>query len=223
MGNLYFVGDSITTGAWDERGGWANRLIADIMQLNIPARMDKRAFYCLPYNLGVSGDAVPNLLARLEQEVEARNEGEADKRYAEIIIYIGTNDAVYHLDENRPAFTEQQFETNFTELIHLATSLAGRVSVLGLLPVDDAKLNPVPWAPHLQCAQKFVKAFEDSIARVCGDNDIRFFPLFDRWLALPNWQELLIDGEHPNSDGHAMLAEQVRDFIINDDFRRFHS
>lgn len=26
MGKLFFVGDSITAGMWDERGGWANRL-----------------------------------------------------------------------------------------------------------------------------------------------------------------------------------------------------
>lgn len=222
MAHLFFVGDSITTGAWDERGGWAARLIGEIMQANIKAQAAGETLWCLPYNLGVSGDAIPNVLARLEHEVTARSEGTPRER-REIVIFIGTNDAVWRVREQRRAFTEDEFRSNFIKLLAIAETLAARVSVLGLLPVDDARLDPVPWAPEIACAQRYVKPFEDILAKVCCDKSVRFFPLFERWLALPEWQKLLIDGDHPNSAGHARLAEMVTPFIVNDDFVRFHS
>ena len=222
MGQLFFVGDSITTGAWDERGGWANRLISEIMALNIPARLGKRAFYCLPYNLGVSGDDVPKVLARLEREITARNEGES-RDTTEIVIYIGANDAVWLRDEQCPAFADAEFAANIERLADKALALADRVSFLGLLPVEDELLDPPSFASHMTVANRYVKPFEDIIARACHEKGIRFFPLFDAFLALPNWQSLLIDGEHPNSEGHAKLADLVHDFVINDDFRKFHS
>ena len=59
MGDLLFFGDSITAGAWDSRGGWANRLIGRTMAQTMDARFEPGSFYCMAYNLGVSGDTVP--------------------------------------------------------------------------------------------------------------------------------------------------------------------
>ena len=57
MGTLFFIGDSITTGAWDERGGWTNRLIGKIMDHTIqadfkengrfPKESNKRLFFMI--------------------------------------------------------------------------------------------------------------------------------------------------------------------------------
>ena len=56
MAKLFFFGDSITAGAWDERGGWVGRLIGQVMAMNIDGHATQDGFYCFPYNLGVSGD-----------------------------------------------------------------------------------------------------------------------------------------------------------------------
>jgi len=40
MGKLFFLGDSITAGAWDTEGGWVERVSKELMRIRaeIPAR-----------------------------------------------------------------------------------------------------------------------------------------------------------------------------------------
>ncbi len=222
MSKLFFIGDSITTGAWDEKGGWANRLIAAIMTKTISAKFEEGAFYCCPYNLGVSGDTVAGILLRLEKEVSLRIFPEDPREALEFVFAIGVNDSVYMVEEERPRFTDIEFQNNLHTLIKLAQKFTQRIHFVGLCPVNDNLLNPIPWAPDKAYANKHVKNHEDMIAEVCSKNNISFLPLFDKWMSMPNWQEYLIDGVHPNSKGHKLLAEQIGEFLFTDQFYSFH-
>lgn len=223
MGHIYFVGDSITAGAWDDRGGWVSRVIGTIMQKVIKADADGGSFYCLPYNLGVSGDTVADILPRIKAEISTRRKSDGDPKKVQIVFDIGTNDSVYLIGEDRPKFTDEDFRSNLEKLIKISKEISANISFVGLIPVNDDILNPIPWAPEKAYANKYVKNFENIISAVCKENNIPFLPMFERWIAMSDYKDHLIDGAHPNSKGHALLAKQIEDFVVSDDFVKFHS
>lgn len=218
MGKLFFFGDSITAGAWDERGGWCNRVIGSIMAQVLKGN----DFYCMPYNLGVSGDTAPDILIRMEEEVKNRCYLDDPYEPVEIVFALGINDSCWQVNENQPRFTDEEFSKNIGALIDNAQKLAGRVSFIGLNAIDEKLVNPIPWAPDKAYLSERVKKFEDIIAKICAAKNLSFLPQFDLWNARADVRDLLIDGVHPNSKGHAFLAEQMETFLINDDFVAFH-
>lgn len=223
MAKLFFVGDSITAGAWDEKGGWASRLTGQIMQETINANFTEKGFYCLPYNLGVSGNTVADILPRLKDEITARLDPENPDEAIEIVFSIGVNDSAYMTIEDRPCFTDREFQENLECLVMLSRKMARRISFIGILPVDDDLLRPVPWAPEYTYACEHIKRFEKIIASVCQKHGIPFLPLFEKQFSMPDYKDYLIDGIHPNSKGHSLLAREIGKFVITDAFRIFHS
>jgi lysophospholipase L1-like esterase len=222
MGKLFIISDSITAGAWDAQGGWANRLIGRIMDDTIKAEAAGNSFYCLPCNLGISGDTTAGLIQRFKSEIKARLGDDPDES-AEIVFAIGVNDSMYLVDKNRPRFTDAQFRDNLDTLIDEAGEMAGRIAFVGLPPVDDCKVNPVPWARDKAYSCKRVKHFESIIESACADNDVRFLPLLDKWAAMTDYTFYLYDGVHPNTKGHALLAVQIGEFLLDDNFYAFHT
>ena len=223
MSKLFFIGDSITTGAWDDRGGWANRLIGEIMQKTIEADFKDNAFYCMPYNLGISGNTIADILPRLENEINLRLDPNNSKETIQIIYAIGVNDSVYMVEEDRPRFSNNEFKDNLQQLIALSKKITPHIGFIGLPPVDDDLLNPIPWAPEKAYAAEHVKRYEGFIADACKQHSLSFCPMFDKWLEMSDWKDHLIDGVHPNSKGHALMERQIGAFLFNDDFEKLHS
>ncbi len=219
MGKLFFIGDSITVGAWDDKGGWANRLIAKVMQ----EKMKGKNFYCIPYNLGVSGDTAEDVLKRLRKEISVRLDPEEDDEKIQFVFAIGINDSVYLLDEEKNRFTEDAFRGNLIQLCDTSKDIAQKISFIGMTPVDESLLNPIPWAPDKSCMNKYIRRYEDILKQVCLEHHVPFLPVFDEWISRPDYKELLFDGVHPNTKGHALLADKISSFLFDDDFYAFHT
>ncbi len=223
MGKLFLVGDSITSGAWDSGGGWAGRVIGQIMDLTTESFKNNRSFYCLPYNLGVSGDTVPDTISRLKSEISVRLDQDTVNEQIQIVFALGANDSVFLTQELRNKFSHDEFERNLSLLVQIAREITDNISFIGLLPVDDDLVNPCPWAPDIAYGCEWIKGFEDVISNFCTQEFLPFLPLFDSWIAMPNYKSLLIDGVHPNSDGHRIMSEHVGRFLMNDTFIKLHS
>lgn len=223
MSNLFFFGDSITAGAWDEKGGWVARVIQKVMTQTAHCTTQKndesKSFWCLPYNLGVSGDTIPDVINRLEREISARARPDENNQ---ILISIGVNDSVYMVEENRPQFIDQEFSDNVHSLISLMKKITDQYAFIGLTPVDDALLDPIPWATEKAYRNSLIQNYETIIQNICTKTGTPFLPLFEKWISNDNYTSLLIDGVHPNSAGHALLAEQVSRFLLTDEFYEFH-
>lgn len=223
MAKIFFIGDSITTGAWDDQGGWANRLISQIMAKAMDDLENPNAFYCLPYNLGVSGDTIADILPRFKKEVAARCDTDNKSEKIQIVFAVGINDSTYLVKENKPRFSDKKFQNNLDKLIKKAKKITNNISFIGLLPVDDALLDPIPWAIEKAYANRYVEKFEAMIENRCQTNDIPFLPMYERWLNMPDYKDHLIDGVHPNTKGHALMAQEIGDFLFTKEFYQFHS
>lgn len=206
MPHIFVVGDSITWGAWDVAGGgWVNRLRQRIDAYQV----DQADFWCPVYNLGISGNKSADLLRRFSAEVKARL---ADNSEAIVLIAIGINDSQVDLTTGQGVVTVEQYLDNLGQIYRQAQSLASIVGFIGLTPVDQSKVDPLPWAPERAFRNDRIALFERTCQNFCQSQQIPFLPIFDQWNQL-NYQALLSDGLHPNDQGHQLLFQTVSKFL----------
>jgi lysophospholipase L1-like esterase len=125
--------------------------------------------------------------------------------------------------ENNPLFSDEEIIKNLTSLIDLSLGMTPNVSFIGVLPVNEALLNPIPWTPDKAYVNTSIKRIEDIIGAICASYKLPFYPLFQRWIEMKDYTDFFIDGIHPNSKGHALLAEQLKIFLLTEDFFKIHS
>src|SRR5271157_5203514 len=83
---ILVFGDSITYGACDSEGGWVQRLRKFLDGKNL---INTEVYYSV-YNLGVWGNAIEDLLKRLEFETKQRIEENEEVMF---VFAIGVNDS----------------------------------------------------------------------------------------------------------------------------------
>ncbi|MCX5948376.1 MAG: GDSL-type esterase/lipase family protein [Cyanobacteria bacterium] len=196
---LVVLGDSGVYGWGDpEHGGWCERL--------------RRHWMGLPqgpvlYNLGVRGDGLERVSARLSAEVGCR--GELRRQLPQgILVAVGLNDSArVGRPDGRHQLDPEGFLFGMQQLLRQARAIAP-VLVLGLTPVDDAVM---PLADVLWYQLETVRHYEGLLEEACLEADVPFLPLIESFLADPYWlQRLDGDGVHLSSEGHALVYEKVR-------------
>jgi len=206
MTRVLIFGDSITAGAWDKGGGWTQRLIKFLFGKVI----DGNDFYGFAYNLGVSGDTTEDLLERFEFETKARLK---DTEETVFLFSIGANDSALVHSKKSMNIPENKFRKNIQNLIRLAQKYSSKIVFVGLFPVDEPKVDPIPWAPDKSYKYQNSKEYNDIIKNVCIKNKIYFIDMFNK-ITKMNYKKLLEDGVHPNTEGHKLIFESVKDFLI---------
>lgn len=204
--NIMIFGDSITYGAWDEKGGWVQRLRKYIESKD---PLHKKGI--LVYNCGVSGDTTSSLVARFEKEAKLR----LDDSDNVIIFSIGTNDCLYLNKDRRPNISEKIFEKNIKKLISVASKIPGKIIFTGLTPVDESKMNPLKWDPQFAAKNVYIEKYDGIVKSVCARRNISFVEMFSKF-GKKGYEKLLEDGSHPNSKGHEVIFRIVKDFLIKE-------
>lgn len=190
---ILIFGDSIVWGAWDSLGGWGQR---------IKSIYDKKAVesgftgYAEVYILGISAETTNGLLTRIEEEIRAR----VDKDM-QVILAIGINDCGFEVPQ-------KIFAENMRKLIELAKKFAGKVVVLGLTPVDEAKTNPLAWDNTFFVDNQKIEIFNKMMGKFARETQTEFVDVMGEFLKR-EYKMLLTDGLHPNSEGHALIAKMV--------------
>jgi len=196
---LIVLGDSGVVGWGDpEEGGWCERLRRHWMGLpNGPVL----------YPLGVRGDGLERVAARLHSEVCCRGELRRQRPQG-ILLAMGLNDcARVGRSDGRPQLDAEGFLFGLQQLLIQAKALAP-VLVLGLTPVDETRM---PYAELLWYQLDQVQRYEALIEEACLESDVPFLPLVDSLLRDQTWLEWLnSDGIHLNSEGHRQVFERVR-------------
>ncbi|MBS3125805.1 hypothetical protein J4211_06190 [Candidatus Woesearchaeota archaeon] len=135
MTTILIFGDSIAYGAWDAQGGWVARLRKLVDKRNADPKDD---FYCLVYNLGVSGDTTADVLQRMNAEINAR-----EKDDLILVFSIGGNDAVYIPSKKSNKVAPAEFEKNINKIIKQAKKYTNHSLFTGIIPMDESKTHPV--------------------------------------------------------------------------------
>jgi lysophospholipase L1-like esterase len=196
---LIVLGDSGVYGWGDaEEGGWCERL--------------RRHWMGLPdgpvlYPLGVRGDGLERVAARLEAEVLCRGELRRQTPHG-ILLAVGLNDSArVGRADGRPQLDPDGFLFGLQQLLGRARQIAP-VLVLGLTPVEESAM---PYAEVLWYGLSQVRQYERLLEEACLEADVPFLPLLESLLADPDWPHWLgPDGLHLNSDGHRQVYERVR-------------
>ncbi len=196
---LIVLGDSGVYGWGDpEEGGWCERL--------------RRHWMGLPggpvlYGLGVRGDGLERVRARLPQEVSGR--GELRRQLPQgILLAVGLNDtARVGRPDGRHQLAPDAFLFGLQELLSQARALAPTM-LLGLTPVLE---EAMPFAEILWYQLETIRHYEALLEEAAQEADVPFLPLLESFMQEPHWQNWLCsDGLHLNSDGHAHVAARLK-------------
>lgn len=167
--------------------------------------MEKK-YECLVYNLGVSGDTSESLMKRLRMELKARVKGHYP--LCILIFQIGINDSQIFIRTNKPRVPLEKFSENLNKMIDISQKYSDEFFFLGLTPVDEERVNPIPWNKELGYVNRNIRMFEGEIGKICRERKVSFVPLF-RKLKNRRWIKNLVDGVHPNSYGHELIFKTV--------------
>ncbi|MEB3172843.1 MAG: GDSL-type esterase/lipase family protein [Cyanobacteriota bacterium] len=196
---LIALGDSGVYGWGDPlEGGWCERLRRHWMELPGGPVL---------YNLGVRGDGLERLSARLEREVACRGELRRQQPQG-MVLGIGLNDcARVGRRDGRHQLDPEGFLFGLEQLLPLARQIAP-VFVIGLTPVLEESM---PYAEVLWYQLDDIRRYERLLEAACLEADVSFLPLLESLLADPDWPRWLSnDGLHLNSDGHRQIYERLR-------------
>jgi len=207
MPRVLVFGDSISYGAWDKKGGWVQLLKGFLFEKSLA----NPNFDYKVYNLGISGDTTEDLLERFELETKQRVKREKEEPI--IIFAIGLNDSYFIQSRNSIAVLSEKFKKNIKKLINLAQQFSSKIIFVGLTPVEESKVNPMPWDLDKSYSNENIAKYNQIIKVVCSKNNIDFVEIFENWIK-EDYKDLLEDGAHPNSEGHQRIFETVKNFLI---------
>lgn len=214
MANILVFGDSVTYGAWDREGGWVHRL-RQAMEKPIYQEIVQGKRYKLEskasliYNIAISDENTIYLLDRLENEIKARL-WKADT----VIIMIGKNDAVF--DNKNQTFTVplQKFKANMKQLVSIAKKYSKRIVLMETLPVDDKRVDPIPWLAGHSYKNEYIDQYNQIIRRVSQEENVALIEIYSA-LINTDFAKILEDGLHPNGEGHQFICDAVKNYLLN--------
>lgn len=195
------VGDSLVYGYGDtEGGGWVDRLRRRWMDPSQPGP--------IIYNLGVRGDGVQQVAARLEREFKLR--GELRRQVPDLLVLaVGLNDSARLGRANGRLMTDEAtFTYEVYNLLHQASSLCPTFFV-GMVPVNEAAM---PYADILHFSNADQGHYNQIIRHACEERQIPYLDLYHRWRSQGDeWcnARLCGDGLHPNVLGYRTLMADV--------------
>lgn len=135
-----------------------------------------------------------------------RIENESKVQEPNIIVFaIRVNDAQFIHSTNNNRISDDDFRNNLEKLYKIAKKFTPKIIFVGLTPVDESKIKPIPWNTDKTYTNERIKKFDRIIEVFCSKNNLKFIPIND----LLNNDDL-IDGLHPNTQGHIKMFERIK-------------
>lgn len=209
--NIIIFGNSITQGAFDnECGGWVNRLSAHCFDIAVQSDYEDRP---IVFNLGISGENIHGIHARYGKEIEARTD---EEERAVVLLAVGINDSKINIATGEHKTNIEEYKKLLQEVIRGVKEFGCDVVCVGLTPVDDTLLDPIPWNTEFAYRNSEVERFNACIETLAAEEGVPFVPMFDVFGT--DYRKYLGDGLHPTAEGHRRMFERVRDFLKAEGF-----
>lgn len=211
MAHILVFGTSTTYGAWDTEGGWVSKLRKFIDQKVVESYDGQNhTYYHLIYNLGVSGDDTRGILKRFEQESKVRF---SEDEETIIIFHVGVNDSQFRHKENNFKVPQGEYRNNLKKLIFLARQISSKIIFVGFNPVNDSKVNPIPWNLNESYSSDNILKYDNILKEICNEEKVHYIRVFNRFKEAGSGK-LLEDGLHPNNEGHNVIYEIVKEYLL---------
>jgi len=94
-------------------------------------------------------------------------------------------------------------------LIEISKKYTSKIVFVGFNACDEDKVDPIPWVSEWSYKNKLIKEFNDKAKEICEKENLGFLDIYDKL-----GKEALFDGVHPNSKGHEVIFENVKEFLI---------
>lgn len=204
MAQILIFGDSIVWGAWDSDGGWVERLKRHYIQEGIKVDFDN---YNSVYNLGILGDNSETLIKRFNLEIVPRLGSDEE---IVVLISIGVNDSQIEKATGIHRVAKVEYRRNLEDLYELGKQFSKNIIFLGLTPVNDEMLDPIPWKQTHSYKLDQIKEYDQILKKFCKEKNIRFIDILGKFLEV-DFKPMLVDGLHPDAKGHEIIFNAVKE------------
>ncbi|TQV86361.1 SGNH/GDSL hydrolase family protein [Aliikangiella coralliicola] len=205
MVNILCFGDSIVFGECDQNyGGWVDRLKKGYIEQYADS-LKQEVFL---YNLGIGGETTDGLVKRFSVELKARKIG---KQKTLVIFAYGANDIVVH--KNKNIVPANYFIRNLTDAISTAKLEDCKVLILSLLPISNTIEGKVNQHDKLRYDLD-IQQYNLILEKISVETESEFLNLYSPFNQNDKESLLSGDGVHPNSKGHALVSQLVREKLI---------
>lgn len=202
MIRVLVFGDSIAYGGWDTEGGWVERVKKQAHKLTAESSGQTKIQV---FNLGIGGDTSRKILARIQNETEAR----LSKTWGtKIILSFGIND-----ERSKDGIIEvplEEFQNNVQEIIKIAKSYTDELLIIGNPPIGEDLVD----FKTFKYSDKRNKQYDSVLQNCANAANIPFIStreLFDKAGNNLNAYDKL----HVSDKGHEIIADAARSFILN--------
>jgi len=202
MKTILIFGDSIAFGGNDPLGGWATKLFLKELRADLNGEE-----HFVVFNLSNIGVTSRDVLSAFNDETLRRIEKGQESI---VLISIGVNDAARENNKNLVPLDE--YASNIRTIFEEARRLKITPIAIDLLPCDESLTQPVSWAP-ITYLNKDLETYSQRLHEVCENLNVQIIHLFEEWTNA-NYELWLDDGLHPNTEGHALIYEKVKEVIF---------
>ena len=104
-------------------------------------------------------------------------------------------------------------EKDILSILKKAKNYSKHLIFVGEMPVDEDKVDPIPWDKDFSYKNEFVKEYSKITKKLCEKYGVYYTDIYNRFID-KDYKALLQDGCHPNTKGHEIIFEIVKDFLI---------
>ncbi|MDK2899489.1 MAG: acyl-CoA thioesterase [Patescibacteria group bacterium] len=195
-------GDSVTYGGWDTEGGWVERIKKQAHKITVNTKGNTKIQV---FNLGIGGDTSRKILARIQNEIEAR----LSKTWGiKIILSFGIND-----ERSKDGIIEvplNEYQDNIVKIIKIVQSYTKDILIIDNPPIGDDILHFKIFEYSNERIQQYNKVLQDS----AKDANIQFISTYELFKKVGKKNLNTYDKLHVNNKGHEIIAHAVKPFIL---------
>ena len=204
--NIFCLGDSITYGLNDNKGGWCDRLKVHFLEKEIT---DPNHSSIRIWNFGISGQTIKSFIENgTLQEPFTRIKKNKSNIF---IIAFGANDCAYSTDESDFLTSTEDFTQSLKKIVDLFSEF-GKIIYINITPISTDISNK-PDKYNCIRSKEYISLFNDIIskhAKVTGSLFVDINSSFQESFKRDKQNLLSIDGLHPNSLGHNLMYLEIK-------------
>lgn len=211
MAQILFFGASGVYGVGGEAGGAPDLIKVELHKQAYAPSGPAEGVGHEVYNLGIPGATSAMLLKRAQNELSARTKS---GRKLIILLSVGVNDSKNTDGQGSHLVDIATYKQNIEKILVVFLEASASVIAYGFTPVDETKTSPYTGssvAPAVYLTNNRIKEFEKVFIGAAAQKGAQTLPLFEQAIQ-ESWVRFFIcnDGLHPNSAGHAWLAEKIK-------------